>query len=347
VQVDEPILGLDLPGAWIQSPSSVLLARSNRRRKPLLLATYFSPLEENLSMACRLPVAGLHVDGCARAHELQSIADWLPEPRCCRSASSTAATSGAPTSTRRWRACCRWRAPPRELWLAPSCSLLHVPLQPARGRRWTRTASWLAGAREKLDLNCSMLKRALAEGEGSVDLELRAARAALDARRSSERVRRPAVARVLAALPPMPTAAQRLPGARRRSRHASICRLPDHDHRLLPADGRDPRRARRLQARRAGAADYEAAMRREIGDAVREQEALGLDVLVHGEAERNDMVEYFGEQLDGFAFSANGWVQSYGSRCVKPPVMFGDVARPRADDGGVERVRAKPERRVR
>ena len=75
-------------------------------------------------------------------------------------------------------------------------------------------------------------------------------------------------------------------------------------------------------------ADYEAAMKKEIEFVVREQEKLDLDVLVHGEAERNDMVEYFGELLDGFAFTKFGWVQSYGSRCVKPPVIYGDVTRP-------------------
>jgi len=88
------------------------------------------------------------------------------------------------------------------------------------------------------------------------------------------------------------------------------------------------RRARsRWRAGELGDAAYEAFLREEIAVAIREQEALGLDVLVHGEAERNDMVEYFGEQLDGFAFSGNGWVQSYGSRCVKPPLIVGDVAR--------------------
>ena len=83
-------------------------------------------------------------------------------------------------------------------------------------------------------------------------------------------------------------------------------------------------------------------MQREIRLAVDKQISLGLDVLVHGEAERNDMVEYFGEQLAGFAFTQNGWVQSYGSRCVKPPVIYGDVSRPRADDGGLDRLRAEP-----
>jgi 5-methyltetrahydropteroyltriglutamate--homocysteine methyltransferase len=83
------------------------------------------------------------------------------------------------------------------------------------------------------------------------------------------------------------------------------------------------------KAGRLDEAAYTAAMKAEIAHAVREQEALGLDVLVHGEAERNDMVEYFGEQLEGYALSQFGWVQSYGSRCVKPPILFGDISRPR------------------
>jgi 5-methyltetrahydropteroyltriglutamate--homocysteine methyltransferase len=106
--------------------------------------------------------------------------------------------------------------------------------------------------------------------------------------------------------------------------------FPDHHHRLFPTDGRDPPGAQRIKAGRLDFARYQGAMRAEIERCVQEQEALGLDVLVHGEAERNDMVEYFGEQLDGYAFSQFGWVQSYGSRCVKPPILFGDISRPKA-----------------
>ncbi len=106
-------------------------------------------------------------------------------------------------------------------------------------------------------------------------------------------------------------------------------RLPDDDDRLFPADGRDPPGTQPVQgAARLDRGGLQGAMRAEIARSVREQEALGLDVLVHGEAERNDMVEYFGEQLDGYAFSQFGWVQSYGSRCVKPPILFGDISRP-------------------
>ena len=130
-------------------------------------------------------------------------------------------------------------------------------------------------------------------------------------------------------------------------RAAEAAAVPDHDHRLLPADGGNPPGAQPVQG---AASSTRPATRqpckREIARSVREQEALGLDVLVHGEAERNDMVEYFGEQLDGYAFSQFGWVQSYGSRCVKPPILFGDISRPKADDGRVDRVRAIADRQA-
>jgi 5-methyltetrahydropteroyltriglutamate--homocysteine methyltransferase len=329
VQVDEPILGLDLPGAWILAFERTYQAL-NTAQLPLLLATYFSPLEENLSMACKLPVAGLHVDAVRAAHELQSIADWLPETKVL--------SVGIVDGRNIWRtdldaALARLRplAMRRrgELWLAPSCSLLHVPLRLRDDAAIDlELRDWLSGAREKLD-ELQLLRRALVEGEGSIYLELRAARAALDARRNSERVRNPLVAARAAALPP---------GADRRASPFTVRQAAQQERFHLPlypttTIGSFPQtaaiRAARASFKRGelAAGEYEAAMRREIAHAVREQEALGLDVLVHGEAERNDMVEYFGEQLDGFAFSANGWVQSYGSRCVKPPVLFGDVAR--------------------
>ena len=130
----------------------------------------------------------------------------------------------------------------------------------------------------------------------------------------------------------MPTAAP-LPYAERAELQraaAGPAAAADDDHRLLPADGRDPqgppggRRRRRCRP-----AEYETFLEGQIADVIARQEELGLDVLVHGEPERNDMVQYFGEQLDGFAFTHHGWVQSYGSRYVRPPIIYGDVARPR------------------
>ena len=330
VQLDEPILGLDLPGDW-----SLAFERAyhllHGAGVPLLLATYFSPLQENLSLACKLPVAGLHVDGVRAPEELRPVADWLPDHKVL--------SIGIVDGRNIWRAdldaCLERLRPVLErragaVWLAPSCSLLHVPFTLAHDAALdAELRTWLAGAREKLD-ELRILKQALVGGEQAVAMDLAAARAALAARRASPRVARPDVAAALAALPP---GADRraAPFAQRQAVQRARFDLPAFPTTTIGSFPQTPAiRAARAAWRRGELADaaYDTAMRAEIAHAVRVQEELGLDVLVHGEAERNDMVEYFGEQLDGFAFSANGWVQSYGSRCVKPPVLYGDVARP-------------------
>ncbi|MFN7155155.1 MAG: 5-methyltetrahydropteroyltriglutamate--homocysteine S-methyltransferase [Acidovorax sp.] len=330
VQIDEPILGLDLPDAWRHAfePSYWQLARSAPK---LLLATYFSPLAENLRLACQLPVAGLHVDAVRAPDDLVGVADWLPSHKVL--------SVGIVDGRNIWRtdldaALAKLRPVADkhqgELWLAPSCSLLHVPCSlQAEDKLDAEVKSWLAFAVEKLD-ELRVLSTALAQGEDAVDDELHAARSALAARRASPRVHRATVAaRIAAAAPGADQRASAFP-ARQKAQRARL-KLP-----LLPTTtiGSFPQTAEIRAARAAfkrgalDAAHYQQKMEAEIELAVRKQEALGIDVLVHGEAERNDMVEYFGEQLDGFAFTANGWVQSYGSRCVKPPIIYGDVARP-------------------
>ena len=329
VQIDEPILGLDLPAAWRQAfePAYWQLARSGIK---LLLATYFSPLQDNLRLACQLPVAGLHVDAVRAPEELVGVADWLPAHK--------ALSVGIVDGRNIWRtdpdAALARLAPVVEkhqgaLWLAPSCSLLHVPfgLQ-AEDKLDADIQSWLAFAVEKL-AELRVLKAVLNGEENAVAGELLEARAAAQSRRSSPRVHRAEVATRLAAS----TAGddqRATPFAQRQAAQRSRFALP-----LFPTTsiGSFPQTAEIRAARAAfkrgqlDEAQYHARMQAEITLAVRKQESLGLDVLVHGEAERNDMVEYFGEQLDGFAFTANGWVQSYGSRCVKPPVIYGDVSR--------------------
>ena len=330
VQIDEPILGLDLPDAWRHAfePSYWQLARSAPK---LLLATYFSPLAENLRLACQLPVAGLHVDAVRAPDELVGVADWLPSHKVL--------SVGIVDGRNIWRtdldAALQKLRPVAdkhqgELWLAPSCSLLHVPFSlEAETQLDAEVKSWQAFAVEKLD-ELRVLATALSQGEAAADDELHAARTALAARRASPRVHRATVAaRIAAAAPGADQRASAFP-ARQKAQRARL-KLP-----LLPTTtiGSFPQTAEIRAARAAfkrgalDAAHYQQKMEAEIALAVRKQEALGIDVLVHGEAERNDMVEYFGEQLDGFAFTANGWVQSYGSRCVKPPIIYGDVARP-------------------
>ena len=161
--------------------------------------------------------------------------------------------------------------------------------------------------------------------------ELAANRQAIESRRRSLRVHNPAVQAALAQCATEAATTRQSPYAVWAQRQRTRFQLP-----VFPTTTIDsfPQTAEIRQARRqfkAGeidAAAYEQAMRAEVARCVREQETLGLDVLVHGEPERNDMVEYFGEQLEGYAFSRFGWVQSYGSRCVKPPILFGDISRP-------------------
>ena len=331
VQIDEPILGVDLPAAWTDAFEGAYRALQAADMS-LLLTTYFSPLQEQLALACRLPVAGLHIDAVRAADELPAVLAALPADREL----SIGIVDGRNV----------WRTDPDQalallkpalasrvgrLWIAPSCSLLHVPLSLADDLPHdAELRSWLAGATEKLgELN--MLKRALREGEDAVRSELDAALAAIASRASSARVRDAAVASRIGALP--------ADADRRRSAFATRQAL-QRERLHLPAFptttiGSFPQ-TQQIRAARAAfkrgelaPAAYREAMEREIADVVERQEAIGIDVLVHGEPERNDMVEYFGEQLRGFAFTANGWVQSYGSRCVKPPILFGDVSRPK------------------
>jgi 5-methyltetrahydropteroyltriglutamate--homocysteine methyltransferase len=333
VQVDEPILGLDLPPSW-QQAFEPTYHRLQRRDLKLLLATYFAPLEDNLWSAVHLPVAGLHIDVLRSGSEWQRVLDQLPEHKVL--------SLGIIDGRNVWRADLRAKlAVLREaqarlgdrLWVGSNCSLLHVPvdLEQEKGLS-VELRSWLAFAVQKLE-EVATLKRALQEPDApDVVRALEASDAAVMSRVQSVRWKNPAVRAAVAALTPA-AAQRRSPYAEREALQAKALRLP-----LFPTTtiGSFPQTPEIRQARagfRAGlisAAEYEAAMKQEIFLAVREQEALGLDVLVHGEAERGDMVEYFGEQLDGFAFTQQGWVQSYGSRCVKPPVIVGDVSRPQA-----------------
>ena len=333
VQLDEPILGLDLPNAWRSAFESTYW-QLNQVGVNILLATYFSPLEENLSLTCRLPVAGLHVDGIRAPHELISVTDWLPAHKVLsigivdgrniwRTDLDAALAVLQPLAARR----------NGQLWLAPSCSLLHVPFSlEAETALDGEIKSWLAFATEKLT-ELSLLKNALAGHPDAAALAaLAISRLAIAGRRASPRVQRASVTQRLQTLTPTVDRRDSSFPLRQAVQRARF-QLPDFPTTTI---GSFPQTAA-IRAARAShqrgelaSADYEQQMRAEIAHAVARQEALGLDVLVHGEAERKDMVEYFGEQLDGFAFTRLGWVQSYGSRCVKPPVIYGDVQRPAA-----------------
>ncbi len=331
VQIDEPVLALDLPPAWRQAFEAAynrLQAASPR----LLLATYFGGLEDNLGLALALPTAGLHIDLVRAPGQLEAVLDRLPPYKVL--------SPGLVDGRNVWRADLdraletlehvEARIGGERLWIAPSCSLLHLPMDlEAEEEMDPELRSWMAFAVQKLD-EIGVLKRAMVEGRERVATELEAARAACASRRASPRIHRPEVAARLGEVSEA-MLSRRQPYAARRPLQRARLALP-----LFPTTtiGSFPQTAEIRKARRdhrQGRVDadaYRARMREEIARVVKRQEEYGLDMLVHGEPERNDMVEYFGEQLEGFAFTRFGWVQSYGSRCVKPPIIYGDVSRP-------------------
>ena len=331
VQIDEPILVTELPSGLDAAFEQAYHALAAAPVK-LLLATYFGRLQDNLALVARLPVAGVHLDAVNAADEIDALIAQLPQ----HSVLSLGVINGRNIWKTDLNAALQRLAPiatalGERLWVAPSCSLLHVPVDLASEQALdTEIASWLAFALQKLD-ELRILGSALNQGRNSVASELADNQAAIDSRRQSPRVTNPAVQAAVAAIDSS-LGQRHSPYAERAARQSALLKLP-----LFPTTtiGSFPQTADIRQARRQfksgelDEASHTQAMQAEIAHCVREQEALGLDVLVHGEPERNDMVEYFGEQLDGYAFSQFGWVQSYGSRCVKPPILFGDISRPR------------------
>jgi len=332
VQIDEPVLALDIGPDWRQAFADTY-ARLGKRRLNLMLATYFGGLGDNLELACNLAVDGLHID-CVRAgDELDAVVAAIGDEMVL--------SAGCIDGRNIWRNdLCRTlaRLKPLQaqlgerLWLAPSCSLLHVPMDLQWETRMDgELRTWLAFARQKLN-ELSVLQCALDHGEASVSDELKRSAAAVNARRASPSVHRENVQQRMQQLAPAMYKRRSVCSERLLQQQAWL-KLPCYPTTTIGSfpQTNEIRRLRRLfKTGELQYSDYRSLMQQQIAQTIRFQERIGLDVLVHGEAERNDMVEYFGEQLDGFAFTQHGWVQSYGSRCVKPPIIYGDVARPDA-----------------
>ncbi|SEP30256.1 5-methyltetrahydropteroyltriglutamate--homocysteine S-methyltransferase [Methylobacterium sp. UNC300MFChir4.1] len=296
------------------------------------LTTYFGGLGDNIDAALSLPVAGLHLDLVRAPEQL--------EPALARARPDLVLSLGVIDGRNVWRANLPElldRLEPivakrgaERLALAPSCSLLHVPYDTqAETDLDPELKGWLSFAVQKMH-ELGVLRSALVDGRSSVADDLKASGAAASARATSPRIHDPAVAG--RAEDVNETMARRTrPFEKRRPLQRERLGLPAYPTTTI---GSFPQTAEVRKARSAyakGSLDaegYRAFLQEETGRAVRWQEEIGLDVLVHGEFERNDMVQYFGEQLAGFAFTKHGWVQSYGSRCVRPPILYGDVSRP-------------------
>ena len=336
VQIDEPCLVTDLSReARALYPMAYQALAQIAPSIAIQLATYFGDLDDNRHLAFSLPVHSVHVDLSRAPEQLEpSIAAAL--------ATNKRLSLGVVDGRNVWRndlgrslvAVERAAAVLGEERVAvgPSCSLLHSPCDLNEERAMDpEIRSWLAFATQKLD-EVAAIKLGVTAGRSAIADALKTSHDVQAARRGSRRIHDSRVTQRMAAVTPaMLNRAH--PFSERREVQAAEFKLP-----LFPTTtiGSFPQTAeiRALRAaHKAGRLDaesYESSMRNEIEVMVRFQERIDLDVLVHGEPERNDMVEYFGEQLEGYVFSENGWVQSYGSRCVKPPIIFGDVSRPKA-----------------
>jgi 5-methyltetrahydropteroyltriglutamate--homocysteine methyltransferase len=331
VQLDEPCLVQDLDEAtrhaYVAAYGALAAGASPKR----LLATYFGSLGDNLALAASLPIDGLHVDLVRAPEQLDAVLSAL-SPHHVLSA-------GVVDGRNIWRSHPERVLPLLEkiaasrrtenLWLAPSCSLLHTPIDASQETSLPADLqSWLAFAQQKLE-ELSLYARTL-DGDAKARHALDEQTALLAARKQAPGVHKNDVRARVNTLSPQATQRRSQLGHRRRVQAETLALPP------LPTTtiGSFPQTEALRHARadhRAERLDdnaYETVLREEIERVIRFQETIGLDVLVHGEPERNDMVEYFGEQLDGFAFTRHGWVQSYGSRCVKPPIIWGDVSRP-------------------
>ncbi|WP_340607955.1 5-methyltetrahydropteroyltriglutamate--homocysteine S-methyltransferase [Xenorhabdus bharatensis] len=329
VQIDEPALVLELPEEWLAAFQPAYQALQGPVK--LLLTTYFDSIGHNLETIKALPVQGLHIDLVAGQDSLDELHKSLPE--------TFLLSLGVVNGRNVWRADLSAKyalveplLSKRDIWVGTSCSLLHSPidLNDETGLD-EEVQSWFAFALQKC-AELSLLSQALNAPQGSRQSELDDYSAPIRARRSSARVNNPAVAERLDKIQPQDSERNQVYEERARLQRQRY-KLP-----LWPTTtiGSFPQtteiRGLRLDFKkgRVDGNHYRTNISEHIKQAITEQERLGLDVLVHGEAERNDMVEYFGEHFDGYVFTQNGWVQSYGSRCVKPPVIIGDISRPEA-----------------
>ena len=336
IQMDEPCLVADRTPeeiAALERAYSALAEAAPDAR--ILLQTYFGHVGEAYATLAGLPVAGIGLDFVRGRRNLGLLREhgW-PEGKWL--------SAGVVDGRNVWINDLEGSLDLLEelaeavgderLMVAPSCSLIHVPIQAARETGLDdELRSWLAFAEEKLD-EVATLSRAVTEGVEAVAEELASNQEALAARRASARTRTPEVRERLAALDP----AQARREARfedRRGLQQERLGLPEFPTTVIGSfpQTAEVRVQRRLFSKgELSRQDYDAFLEGEIRRCIEFQERTGIDVVVHGEFERNDMVEYFGEQLAGFAFTEHGWVQSYGTRYVKPPIIYGDVARPQA-----------------
>lgn len=331
VQIEEPILSTDLPEAWREAFTSTYETLSQQRTK-ILLTNYFGPVRDFLPAVLKLPVHGFHFDLTLGAEDIPELLKSFPAGKLL--------SAGIVDGRNIWRNDYRasldtlrqlaQKVTPQNLLVSTSSSLQFVPisLQPETSLE-PEIKSWLAFAEEKLQ-ELTEIATLLGEAEPDTHPAFRKNQEIIATRKNSARTRIDSVRERLKQVTERDFHRQSVFSERRKVQH-EILDLPQYPTTTIGSfpqttEIRDARN--KLRKGEWTASEYEAFLRKQTEKLIRQQEEIGIDVLVHGEFERNDMVQYFGELLNGFVFTQNGWVQSYGSRCVKPPIIYGDVVRP-------------------
>ncbi len=330
IQLDEPALVLDLPKQWQQAYQQAYtqLAQS---QLSILLATYFGSVTHNQQLALSLPISGIHLDLVRAPEQLASVLDQLP--------ADWVLSAGVVNGRNIWKNDLHKsqdliipaaKKLGERLWLAPSCSLLHSPVDLTQEQQLDpEFKSWLAFAKQKL-AELSQLKTLISQPESELAEQLLITNDKLvSSKQDSNRIHNQTVKNRVTSLTEKDDKRESAFTSRieQQQQHLNLPAYPTTTIGSFPQTVEIRQTRSAFKKGQLSEQDYVQRMKDEITDVVKRQEALELDVLVHGEPERNDMVEYFGEQLEGFAFTEFGWVQSYGSRCVKPPIIFGDVYR--------------------
>jgi len=331
IQLDEPCLCLDLNEQERKAFAYAYKQISDACKDVnILLATYFDHLDDNISLASSLPVKALHIDLKRAPEQLPAVLNEIADKEIILSIGvidgRNVWKNNYSTSLDLIQKAVAALGEQRVM-IAPSCSLLHTPCDlDLETELEPEIKNWMAFAKQKLQ----ELKDLALIFEGDGESLLLENVETINSRKSSALINNASVKNALAAITPN-FSKRKSAFPKRQSLQEEKYKLP-----LLPTttigsfpQTDDIRKLRALYKKNEiSLHEYEETLRKATIEAIRLQEDIGLDVLVHGEFERNDMVEYFGEQLAGFAFTKNGWVQSYGSRCVKPPVIFGDISRP-------------------
>lgn len=328
LQIDEPILCVDLTNETKNLFKKTYEKLNKNKKIKTLLTTYFGALDDNLDTALESGCDGLHVDLVRGNQQLDSIIEKLPD--------NMILSAGIVDGRNIWRTDLsaafaklqkiQNKIGQERLAVASSCSLLHCPVNLNNETKLDpELKSWMAFSVQKCE-EIALLTDLL-DGKTSEKI-LEENSQIIKNRKNNPRVVDPAVQKRCASITPEMLFRNKNYAERKISQqHLNLPILPTTTIGSFPQTNEIREIRRKFKNNEITESQYDSFIQNAITDVVRKQEELGLDVLVHGEPERNDMVEYFGEQLNGFCFTENGWVQSYGNRYVKPPVIFGDVSR--------------------